>query len=144
VHILPEDAGMNLLFARLTYDAADGSDIVQTAVDTFWVQEQQQSFDMVLAPNPARGDLSAATLAVDLEWPAEVRIEIYNLEGELVSSRLEHVEPFIQSPKPEKVRILSSATTPTDLVSGTDFVRVRLSGLAGQSASTMLRWVVIQ
>jgi hypothetical protein len=141
--ILPEDGGVNRLFARVTY-AGDGGDVVQTAVDTFVVAEQE-ALQVLLRPNPLRGDPGAAEIVVPLERPGELRVDVYNLEGELVSSRTQQVEPFFQAQEKQvAVPLLSASTSPRALESGVYVVRVRWTGPGGQQESSVARLAVVR
>ncbi|UCE03273.1 MAG: M28 family peptidase [Candidatus Latescibacterota bacterium] len=143
IPIQAQDGGTNRLLARVTYERAPGEEVVQTVVDTFVVAEQV-GLPVLVRPNPVR-DPSSAEIAVQLERPGEVRVEVYNLEGELVATQMQRVQPFFQAQsKIVTLPILASSSAAPQMTSGTYFVRVRWQGPGGQEEAVTSRLVVIR
>jgi hypothetical protein len=144
IPVRAQDGGANQLFARITYQQVPGADVVQTVADTFVVAEQV-GLPVLLRPNPVRGSPTVAEIAVQLDRPGDVHVDVYNLEGELVASRMQQVQPFFQAQrKTVTLPVLASTASVPAMTSGTYFVRVRWSGPGGQEESVMSRLVVIR
>ena len=143
VQILPEDGGTGQLRARVTYSGPAGN-VVLNAADTLVVSEQA-GLDVLVRPNPLRTDPATAEVAVGLERPGTLQIDLYNLEGELVSRHVEPVQPRFQAQsKQVPVPLLSDSAHGVTLRSGTYIVRVRWTSTDGQEESAVRPLVVIR
>ena len=143
VQILPEDGGTGQLRARITY-AGPGGNVVLNAADTL-VVSQQAGLAVLLRPNPLRTDPATAQVAVGLERPGTLQIDVYNLEGELVSRSVQPVQPRFQAQsKQVSVPLLSDSAHGVTLRSGTYIVRVRWTSTDGQEESAVRPLVVIR
>jgi hypothetical protein len=135
--------GTQILNAIVSYQDSAGAPVVQTAQDTFYVQEPGQLVVQV-RPNPARGDPSVSKVAVEVSAPGEIRVEVYDLEGQRVSVNTRTVVPLTFSKYELPVLATSPGNVAADLASGAYILRVLWTGSSGGSATATARWVVIR
>jgi hypothetical protein len=142
--VIPSGArGMQLLNAIVSYDDSTGAPVVQTAQDTFFVQTPG-TLSALVRPNPTKGDPAVAKVAFEVSAPGEVRVEVYDLEGQRVSVNSRSVVPVTFSKLELPVLDASPGGIGADLSSGAYLVRIQWTGSTGGSASAMARWVVIR
>jgi hypothetical protein len=142
VPILTEDLGLQVLTARVISQDQSLTEVVQVVADSFYVAEQA-GLNVVLKPNPVRGDPDAAILEVELNRAGSLQVEIFNLEGQRVGSSVRNVVPKVTTPILQ-LPLLAGSGTPAELASGTYLVNVQWRGDGGESAGAMKPWVVIR
>ena len=141
VPILPADGGTHTLEARITYTDSTGAPAQQTVSANFRV-EVQTGLRVTVQPNPVRG-LQAATLAIDLNRPGTLALEVYNLEGERVYASSQRLEPLITSAV-RRLAMTQGGPPAPDLAPGAYVVRARWLGEDGGSAEAKTPLVIVR
>jgi Peptidase family M28 len=133
------DLGWRRLAASVTYTDSLGSDVVQTQIDSFFVDVNQQSaLAVTIKPNPVRGALSDANLTFALDVPGDLVVDVYDLEGQRVASSTRSVIPLVTKSEitlPLLPAGTAGSSVGASLASGPYVARVVLRSSTGQTTS---------
>ena len=150
VPIRTQDLGWRRLVADVSYPDPDSiaPDLVITQIDSFRVDVNQQSeLAVTIRPNPVHGSLADAQLLFELDLPGDLVVEIYDLEGQRVSSSTRSVVPRVTTAE-FALPLVPAGTAGTvggsELASGAYVVRVLLRSTAGENLVAMKPLAVVR